>query len=211
MKIEHKQVNKRQFKGGGRSHRTDAQVADDDADIARIYLQGETQRGIVKWIAANRHYTLSLAMINKSIQQAVAGWRASAAASIEEKKARDLEQLNETERKATIAFERSCNESVKVLKESKAGRGKSKRRSPVKVCTTTEGRDGDPRFLAIILDCIEKRAKILGYNAPVKQFITTPPNEPLQTEDVSKPVKVPKARIHELLALLAGKEQEEKA
>jgi hypothetical protein len=131
--------------------RTTHQIEQDRADIARLCLERRQQREIVAWIAANRPYTLSLGSINRSVKQSEALWRREATGSIENWKARDLARLDEIERRAWEGFERS--RLPRVIKRTCGG----------KTVTTTEQRDGDPRWLEIIRQCIARRADILGY------------------------------------------------
>lgn len=132
--------------------RNKPQIEQDKADISRCYLNSMGQRQIVEWIAKNRPYTLSLGMVNRIIQEVVEEWRKINIRSIEEMKAVDLARIENIYRNAYEGFERSCRDLV------------VERRVNGKLCTITQKRDGDPRWLAIMLDCIKQRGEILGYS-----------------------------------------------
>lgn len=134
--------------------RNKAQSEQDFSDVARLMLEGNTQRQIAEWIGRNRPYELSPAMVNRIAQEAVRQWRADGAKNIGELKARDLARLADIERRASEAYERSLKPRV----TTRTGDGKT--------ITITEKRDGDPRWLEVILNCIRQRREICGYSAP---------------------------------------------
>ncbi len=80
-------------------------------------------------------------------------------------KQEELARIAEIENKAWLAWDRSCQnaETMEVTGTSQAGKGK-----PEKVRKVTRDQAGDPRFLAIVLDCVKLRCEILGLPAPKK-------------------------------------------
>lgn len=169
--------------------RSKAEIERDKLEIARQYLEQKTQNDIKEWIAKNRPYTLSLAMISITLKGLFAEWREQAVNKIDELKARDLAKLLDVERTATEAWERSLQNSEKTTHEhdevpidpGKNYGSKKKPKKPVlRVSVIKENRDGDPRFLEIILKCIERRADILGYR----------PNKKIEDGGEQTPVNV---------------------
>ena len=81
-----------------------------------------------------------------------------------EAKAQELAKIDEVERQAWVAWERSQEdaESTKVVETASDKRYEAQ----------TKGQAGDPRFLDIVMKCVDRRCKILGVDAPVKQQVT---------------------------------------
>lgn len=180
--------------------RTEAQKLKDMEDLSKLFLDGMHQRDMCRWIAANRPYTLSIGMVNRIIGDIVAMWEDATVANIGRIKARDLLQLAKVEKAASDAFERSLKQSeesskateedadetksaqaVEAKPEAEAG-DKPKRRRKVRESKTTKNRDGDPRFLAIILDCVKQRGEILGYCKPKKLELSGEEGGPIKLD-----------------------------
>lgn len=163
----------------GRRERSKQELAADLADISQQYLDGKTQRQIVVWIKENRGYTLSIGQVNADIKKAIALWMEKAVANIDEIKARDLAKLADIESRATAAYERSLKDFERTQQEQiTAADGKAGKR--IKASVTKETRDGDPRWLAVILDCIRERKEILGYAKPKKIDLGNLDEKPFQ-------------------------------
>ena len=126
-----------------------------------------------------REVGVSEATVTRELRSLSEEWKEAAKEDIEAIKARELRKLDRIESEATKAWERSLqdyNRKVvserpgKEAKDEKAkGRGKDRTAS-----IETGSQNGDPRFLRIILDCQERRAKILGSDAPTKVAPTDP-------------------------------------
>lgn len=151
--------------------RNKAEIELDKLVIAKLYLEQKTQIQIADWIKRNRPYNLSLPVISGILKALFQEWRAQAIHKIDELKARDLAKLLDIERTATEAWERSLQTSEKITHEhdeipidNKHYGNKKKPKKPIiRVSVIKENRDGDPRFLEIILKCIAQRSEILGY------------------------------------------------
>ncbi len=151
--------------------RNKAEIELDKLVIAKLYLEQKTQIQIADWIKKNRPYNLSLSVISGILKALFQEWRTMAVSKIDELKARDLAKLLDVERTASEAWERSLQISEKTTHEHDEIPAritkKLKKFKPaqkiLKVSTTKENRDGDPRFLEIILKCIAQRSEILGY------------------------------------------------
>lgn len=162
---------KRPVKFVNSKKRNKAEIELDKLVIAKLYLEQKTQLQIADWIKRNRPYNLSLPVISGILKALFLEWRAQAINKIDELKARDLAKLLDIERTASEAWERSLQTSEKTTHEHDEIPAritkklkKFKPAKPIlKVSVVKENRDGDPRFLEIILKCIAQRSEILGY------------------------------------------------
>lgn len=173
-------------KGKGGYHRNSHEKARDRADIARLYLDNYTQRAIAHWIEQNRPYKLSISVINEDCQFCVQQWQEQATQAIDTIKARDLARLLDIETRASLAYERSLEMAERTLEESIRipiftkgvckGQKKMVRRFErrTKSSVIREKQNGDPRWLAIIIECIRERREILGYAKPKKPDFIPP-------------------------------------
>lgn len=168
--------------------RSKCEIERDKADISRLYLDQKTQLQIVDWIKHNRPYSLSLTTVHVTIQALFAEWRKQAVHHIDELRARDLARLLDIEKTATEAWQRSLLTSEKTTHEHDGNDGKPrlkkngkpyKTKPHLRVSVVKENRDGDPRFLDIILKCIAQRSEILGYR-PNRKIDEGGENTPLR-------------------------------
>lgn len=152
--------------------RNKAEIELDKLVIAKLYLEQKTQLQIADWIRRNRPYNLSVAVISGILKALFQEWRTQAVHKIDELKARDLAKLLDLEATATEAWQRSLLTSEKTTHEHDGSEpkpefkknGKPYKTKPhLRVSVVKENRDGDPRFLEIILKCIAQRSEILGY------------------------------------------------
>lgn len=97
--------------------------------------------------------------------------RAESGTDIAAAQEKELHRLDKLEREAWAAWDRSKKPAAKVktttekVTDKKSGEEKE---LPVKVERSSSNRDGTPAFLSTINDCIAKRCKILGLDAPDK-------------------------------------------
>ena len=121
----------------------------------------------------------STAIIKSDVDHLVARWREEALRDISQAKAEELAKLDELEREAWAAWHRGIGR--KQVRTTKIG-GKE----GGEVSLRTEVLNGDPRYLGIVLDCQQRRAKILGLDAPQKIAPTNPEGDrPYQPQDLS--------------------------
>lgn len=153
-----------------------------DADLlfcSDLFLRGYSYREIAD--ALNRHltekemgYTITFQMVYYDLQRALVEWKRERFENIDEYITQELKKLDKMEVEAWNAWE-----------ESKTGKRREKNRTsakPRKVLTeeektadwygydetATETSAGNPRFLDLLLNVQQRRAKLLGYDAPVK-------------------------------------------
>lgn len=172
--------------------RTKAQRLADREKIAGLLLKSWT----VPMIA--RELKLSEATINREKRILVEEWKKAAADDIDAVKAKELQKLDDLEREARKEWERSKEAYTKKVVEDLIGRGGESGRAKKAKIETIE-QLGDPRYLAIIQGCMDRRAKILGTDAPTKVAPTTPdgkaPYKPMTDAELD-------ARIRELAGKL---------
>ena len=134
-------------------------VAQRRQEVASMYLRAEPQ-----WKIA-QHFGVHPGQITRDLRVIQKQWQEQTHLNLDEAKARELAKLDEIERQAWEAWVKSCKDAETMEVTGTAQGGKS---IPEKVRKTTKGQAGDSRFLAIILDCVNKRSEILGLDAPRK-------------------------------------------
>jgi len=100
----------------------------------------------------------------KMIKRVTDEWRRSAMSSINEVKAKELAKLDHIESAAWEGWERSKQSRRKQTIDSDILKLKDNPalRTPRKSKSVEEDRDGDPRYLDMILKCVDRRIRILG-------------------------------------------------
>ena len=163
----------------GYNKRSEEQRAYDLAFCSNLFLRGYTYRDIVAALNADLKkrgiaYTISLAMVYYDLQQCLIEWKRERLDNIDDYVTQELQKLDKMEVELWEAWE-----------NSKTGKRREKNRTsakPRKVLTedektadwygydekTNETSAGNPRFLDLLLNVQQRRAKMLGYDAPVK-------------------------------------------
>ncbi|HSG63294.1 MAG TPA: hypothetical protein VLA24_17855 [Pseudomonadales bacterium] len=149
--------------------RTAAQRLIDLAFVERLHLRGKNADEIAIELSAIRPYNLSRQQVGYDIRAVSEIWKAEAIALIDEAKSRTLADLKELQGEFWSAWESSKEERTKARQEV----GGKKDGQPVvtKSSMEKEQRDGNPAFLQGVLSCIDRRCKILGIDAPVKNEV----------------------------------------
>jgi len=127
--------------------------------VSSLYLRGYTLVQIGSIVG------LSHSTVVSDLKELRQYWLESQRWNFNEAMARELTRIDELEREAWAAFRRSCLDVQKVVYEKgigDKGQPTKKRRKEI------VGQYGDPRFLNVIKDCIDKRCKLLGLDAPIK-------------------------------------------
>lgn len=136
-------------------------------------------------------YTISFQLIYQDLQQLLIEWKKERFDNIDKYVDKELKTLDRLEAESWQAWERST-----LTKEKKKERKNSDRPKNVQAEernadyygyneTTTETLSGDPRFLDMILKCQQRRAKLLGYDAPVKVDFGKVPDIEGETYDIN--------------------------
>jgi hypothetical protein len=151
--------------------RSPAQRAKDLEQIAALRLKAWTYQQIADEVR------VSLVTVKREMKAIETAWRESASEDIAAVKARELTKLDDLEREARMQWERSCRKGRKtVTEEEPSATGKAKRRAMTVTRRRVEEQEqtGDPRYLAIVLDIQQRRARLLGLDMPTKIAPTNP-------------------------------------
>lgn len=141
--------------------RTQVQIEQDRAHIARLYLQGWTQAAI------GAHLDMTQQMVSYDLLRVQEAWRESALVDINEAKARELARIDELERTYWIEWEASREDWTATMTKAVDVSGTTRKEATKR----TEQRLGDPRYLSGVQWCIERRCAIMGIDAPKKAEI----------------------------------------
>lgn len=123
--------------------RTKTQRERDLEEIAHRYCRGEFQASI------GRDLGITQQQVSYDVKELIKRWQAAGLASIDERKVAELAKVDELERTYWTEWERSKEDRV----------------------LDKEHRLGDPRYLAGVQWCIERRCKILGIDTPERQEV----------------------------------------
>jgi hypothetical protein len=105
-----------------------------------------------------------------------------ASRNLEALKSEELAEIDHVAREAWEAWHRSRQVEEAESAETTTGGGPSGSRTKQRL--DRRGRDGNSQFLQIVMTCVQKRAKLLGLNAPTHQVLSGPDGEaiPVQVE-----------------------------
>jgi len=168
--------------------RSKSRLARDRRRIGDLYLRG--------WLQADIADELGLAQgtVSKDIATMQKSWQEAGAYDFDEAKQKELAKIDTLERTYWDAWSKSREDAETVRQE-----GSVKSDAPEKVVRTAKGQSGDPRYLAGVQWCIDKRCKIMGIDAPTEINLGNKPGQTLKVEDVGITNEVRTARILELL------------
>lgn len=173
------------------------------ARIAAYKVRGFSIREICAALAGDGYVNprtrkpYSIKVICEDLQHLRARWTAEALKDIGEHVSAELSKLDEIERQAWAAWQRGIGKRQQTFTEQVRG-GRSGSRASVK----TEEANGDPRYLAVLLDCQQRRARLLGLDAAVKVETTGKGGGPIKHEEVM-PLS-PEARAAKVAEILAA-------
>jgi hypothetical protein len=151
----------------GKIKRTRKEREDDLVIVAKLLARRHTHQQIADHISNLRPYKIGRTQIVydvKQIQEALKKKHAKAAPAA---RALDLEIIEHLEKEVMDAWERSKLDTISSKKEfgdkGAAGDGKQ--------TITKEKRDGDPQWIRCMILLMERRAKLLGLDAPAKSVV----------------------------------------
>ena len=130
--------------------------------ISRRYLSGVYQADIAEELQ------LSQQQISYDLKTIRQRWLNASVENINEAKARELAKVDNLELEYWAAWKRSQEDAETVKQKGRAGGEK-----PDEIEKTAKGQAGDPRFLAGVQWCIERRCAIMGIDAPKKTDLTS--------------------------------------
>ncbi|MCZ2078409.1 MAG: helix-turn-helix domain-containing protein [Bryobacterales bacterium] len=143
--------------------RKPSQVARDRRKIADLYLRGKVQQEIAKEL------DLSQATVSRDLKAIQEDWVREAAQALDRRKAIELAKVDALELEYWEAWKRSQADAISETSELSSDSGGQKMKKQKRV----DGQVGDPRFLAGVMQCIDRRCQILGIDAPKKTDVTS--------------------------------------
>lgn len=154
-----------------------------EADLEReaeLYLQGKTQVQMAEIIGVSR------TAIRHDLKTIRKRWIDAQVRDYDLATVEQLRRIDLAEAKAWQGWENSVRDRSRIVKEGTEGDADSKKgKKRTKIQITTEQTDGDPRWLNIILSCVDRRCKILGLDAPTRQELSGPQGAPLKVESLN--------------------------
>ena len=133
---------------------------------ADLFLRGYSYREISEALnndlsERGMGYTLTFQMVYYDLQQCLIEWKRERLDTIDEYVTQELRKLDKMEQQAWEAWEASKTGKQR----KKVGKANSRL-----TCneTTTETSPGNPKFLDVLLNIQQRRAKMLGFDAPLK-------------------------------------------
>lgn len=170
---------KKRKKPLGYNKRSEEQRIYDIRFCADLFLRGYSYREIAD--ALNRDlsargvgYTISFQMVYYDLRQCLIEWKRERLDTIDEYVTQELRKLDKMEQQAWKAWEASKTGKMRTKEKTNRGR-------PIKTDatdgdpeyygydeTTVETSAGNPRFLDLLLNILQRRAKMLGFDAPIK-------------------------------------------
>jgi hypothetical protein len=157
------------------SFRNRAEVERDRKEISELYLQGVSFKRITE-IITNKYYPgymnnkdgkrLRLSFVQNDIDAIIKEWKRTAVNNVDMLRAVEIEKINNLEKTYWAAWERSLQEKS----QSTTERAEDLTVRLLARVVKTES-DGNSSYLAGIQWCIDKRCKLLGLDAPVKNEI----------------------------------------
>ena len=136
--------------------------------VAGLYLRAWSMRAIAVEV------DIGLGTVSRDIQAVIAEWREQRLDDIDAYQTTELSRIAKLEQTYWEAWDRSVGESRRTVTESVTSSalvggveepvqvGPKRNRAQI----TKEDENGDPRFLAGVQWCIDRRCKILGLDAP---------------------------------------------
>lgn len=152
-----------------------------------LFLKGYSYRDIAMRVnIANEQkglqYTITYGQVFQDMKRAMIEWKKERFDNIDEYINQDLKKLDKMENAAWDAWEKSCTgkertKSVQSKKPKKVDADVETRDYYGYDETSQETSSGNPRFLDILLNIQQRRAKLLGYDAPIKVDVGGPSRE----------------------------------
>jgi len=159
------------------------------ARVASFRVRGLSIRQIVAALARagcvnpDTRKPWAVSAIHADLEHLTAKWQAQALRDTSQLKANELLKLDEAEREAWAAWHRSIGRhQVRTTKTGRVDKEGVLISTP-EVSLKTEPLAGDPRYLAVVLDCQRHRAELLGLDAPQKIAATTADGEDIFNQD----------------------------
>jgi hypothetical protein len=143
---------------------TDFQIEHRRGQVANLYLEGKSLRQI------GEVFGVSHVTIKRDVDAMYEEWRNDRKDTFDEAVIRMLRAIDKLESESWDAWVRSCKDAEKVIEET----GSSDKGPYSKSRTEVAPQAGDPRFLQVILQAMQRRCAIIGIDSPKKIEDVTP-------------------------------------
>lgn len=170
--------------------RTKDQALRDRYVVSELYLKGRNLRQITDELneRPDVEYQLSMSSIARDLNLVRDHWLSSMVRDFDQAKAVELAKLDNLEREAWFAWEWSKTEKkTRTIKATGPRHGLQN----VEKTEKTEESIGDPRYMQVILQCIEKRVKILGLEVGGTLVQRGPQSDPDEYDQVPVMAQLP--------------------
>jgi hypothetical protein len=145
------------------------------AKVARLYCTGWPQHKIAaRFNVCRQQITKDLAVIRES-------WRRAMVGEFDKLKAEQLAKIDAAEVEAWRGWRRSLRAAQKSYAKVVDDAGEVRKESG----KTEEGQAGDPRFLEVVLKCVERRCRLVGADDGAGSFV--PPITIIRIEVPAQP------------------------
>lgn len=201
--------NRRKVRGG---KRTSLQREVDTNFCLDLYIKGFSIREIHSKLISNledrgMEYQVTFQQVFNDIKAAMIDWKKENIQLVDDYISLELRKLDKMETELWDSWERSKNGKRKTEIEGGTMDNGNIRGGSLKKRTLETG-DGDPRYLDLLLKIQERRAKLLGYNAPLKLELCKPEEEkPGPSYDTSN---IPESLLIEIASKLQDAEFDKK-
>ena len=146
--------------------RTKLEIKRDRVRIAELYIKGVYQSVIAAELG------LSQVQISYDLKKIQAEWVKNTTLDLDHFKGKEIAKIDQVERTAWEGYTRSLEKFKSTIT---TGRDITEDKETGKVTAgnkdqvvKVEERNGDPRFLDVVMKCIERRCKLMGLDAPDK-------------------------------------------
>lgn len=139
--------------------RTKTERIRDRSVISELLLKGWTQAAIGQYLE------ISQSQVSRELRRIKEDWKKESNRDFDLSVEQELKRLELIERTYWQAWDKSLQPKESTSSEKKG--------SEVKVGKRTEQRAGNPAYLKGVMECIDRRCKLLGLDAPVKSEITS--------------------------------------
>lgn len=163
-------------KPGERQHTNKKGVEERRRTVARLLVKSVPQYEIARICG------VSSTQISRDIKHIRKEWKESRLEDTDEYVSQELAKIAVIEEEAWKAWEKSCEKvvSTRVVKEAPSKQYPDGKMSKQ---VQEQERHGDKAMLDIVLNCIEKRCKLLGIEKPIKIAETDAEGNDLSPED----------------------------
>lgn len=171
--------------------RTKEQIEADRKFCSNLFLRGHTYRDMAERLKQHHneiggiHYEISFVMIQKDMQALLIQWKRDSLQTVDEYLQRELNKLDKIEEEAWMAWEKSKTGKIRAKTRNLKTAAKKYVDDTDKLDENgelmeprpiyegfdeeaTETSAGNPKFFDVILSSMQRRAKLMGLDAPEK-------------------------------------------